>query len=163
MLDISDGWWSFTHDWAQHKNKLVKFWYCQKAHIFLRCVQWTVLIFMRVMDIVTEWVKKLLHTLNFWYLRGGGYLFFLVFILWSLTWVTSCQVYRQLRAKRVLLQIIRCSVENQKGAIAIDFVLFCADCQCPSMSLLNSALLEITKISKCSRSLNNIFYQLTQV
>ena len=69
-------WYHAWHFWwlvirmteHMHKNKLVKFWYCQKAHIFLCCVQWTVLIFMRVMDIVTEWVKKLLHTLN-WYLR----------------------------------------------------------------------------------------------
>ena len=30
--------------------------------------------------------------------------------------------YRQLRARRVLLLFKRCSIENQKGAIAIDIV-----------------------------------------
>ena len=32
------------------------------------------------------------------------------------------QLYRQLRARRVLLQIKNNYIENQKGAIAIDFV-----------------------------------------
>ena len=66
MFDMPDGWWSFTHDWAQNKNKLVKFWYCPKTHIFLYCVQWSVSICMIFMDFVNEWGKKFLDQFPWW-------------------------------------------------------------------------------------------------
>ena len=60
-------WLMIIYAWLSTTQKQVdKILMLPKSIIFLPCAQWTVLICMIFMDFVTEWVKKLLHSLPWW-------------------------------------------------------------------------------------------------